>query len=98
MVLNSRWSDYQEMSNIALSWVEDTTEYMNTIGALEGANGFVHLPYAAGFQTPLDSYGAASVDFMQRASAKYDPKQLFQTLLPYCFKLSQISDSGRIRL
>jgi hypothetical protein len=43
---------------------------------------FQYLNYAAPYQTPLASYGADNVEFLKRASRKYDPLALFHTRVP----------------
>lgn len=66
----------------------------NLIGQIEQAtksagvfNAFKYLNYAAKFQDPIGSYGAASKTNLQAISRKYDPTGLFQTTVPGGFKL-----------
>jgi hypothetical protein len=51
-------------------------------------NPWIYLNYAAGWQKPIDSYGAASVAFLKSVSKQYDPRGLFQKAVPGGFKLS----------
>ncbi|KAI1144762.1 hypothetical protein F4825DRAFT_445570 [Nemania diffusa] len=48
---------------------------------------FVYLSYAADFQDPIGSYGAANKKMLQEVSRKYDPEGLFQKGVPGGFKL-----------
>lgn len=50
-------------------------------------NRYKYLNYAANFQDPIGSYGAASKVNLQRISKKYDPTGIFQTSVPGGFKL-----------
>ncbi|KIW06248.1 uncharacterized protein PV09_02721 [Verruconis gallopava] len=50
-------------------------------------NDFLYLNYAAEFQDPIKSYGAASVAELQQVKAKYDPHGVFSTLVPGGFKI-----------
>lgn len=66
----------------------------NLIGRIENAtkaaglfNEYQYLNYAAKFQRPILSYGAASNAELRRVSKKYDPTGLFQTAVPGGFKL-----------
>lgn len=48
---------------------------------------YVYLNYAAGFQSPIDSYGSDNKRKLQEVSRRYDPKGLFQNSVPGGFKL-----------
>lgn len=48
---------------------------------------FVYLNYAAQFQDPIASYGAASVQKLRVVSAQYDPDGMFSRWLPGGFKI-----------
>jgi FAD binding domain len=50
-------------------------------------NPYLYLNYAASWQNPIASYGAASVSSLQAASKKYDPNGVFQKVVPGGFKL-----------
>ena len=50
-------------------------------------NDYKYLNYAAGFQNPIASYGAASVADLQQVSQKYDPHGFFQKIVSGGFKL-----------
>jgi len=49
---------------------------------------YLYLNYAAPFQRPIDSYGPASLAFLQRVSQRYDREGLFQDGVPGGFKLA----------
>lgn len=48
---------------------------------------FKYLNYADISQDPIGSYGAKNKKFLQAVSRKYDPKGVFQTVVPGGFKL-----------
>lgn len=51
------------------------------------SNPYLYLNYAAPWQDPISSYGAAAKSSLQAASRKYDPSQVFQKNVPGGFKL-----------
>ncbi|KAF4587897.1 6-hydroxy-D-nicotine oxidase [Ophiocordyceps camponoti-floridani] len=55
---------------------------------------FIYANYAAPDQDPLCGYGAESVAFLKRTANKYDPKGVFQKLMPGGFKISQAHCRG----
>ena len=54
-------------------------------------NPYIYLNYAGEFQDPLGGYGLENVKKMKKLSRKYDPKGVFQKLVPGGWKL----DSAR---
>lgn len=50
---------------------------------------FMYISYAAPDQQPLCGYGAESLAFLRKTAKKYDPKGIFQTLMPGGFKVSK---------
>ena len=69
--------------------------YMRQVKAMAVAadlfNEYIYLNYALPSQDPISGYGAANVAALKAASKKYDPEQVFQTLVPGGFKLSKIA-------
>lgn len=61
-------------------------EYAVSIGA---DNPYLYLDYADKTQDPLAGYGAENVKKMKAAATKYDPHEVFQTLVPGGFKISK---------
>lgn len=51
-------------------------------------NPHIYLNYAGEFQDVLKGYGAVSIATMKTLSKKYDPKQMFQKLVPGGYKVS----------
>ncbi|QDS72192.1 hypothetical protein FKW77_004991 [Venturia effusa] len=51
---------------------------------------YLYLNYADKDQDPLSAYGADSVGFMKEVAAKYDPLDVFQTMVPGGFKISKV--------
>ena len=68
-----------------------TLEYRNAINKYAtsiGANkNWEYLNYALGDQDPIKHYGTESVRYLQVASKKYDPQQVFQKLRASGFKI-----------
>ncbi|KAF2135827.1 uncharacterized protein K452DRAFT_330009 [Aplosporella prunicola CBS 121167] len=53
-------------------------------------NPFIYLDYAYKTQKPLESYGEANLKKIRDVANKYDPEQVFQTLVPGGFKISNV--------
>lgn len=51
------------------------------------ANRYIYLNYALESQDPIGSYGQDNLNSMRATSLKYDPRQVFQRLVPGGFKL-----------
>lgn len=51
-------------------------------------NSYIYLNYAGEHQDPLGGYGAANVAKMAALSQKYDPKGVFQKLVPGGWKIA----------
>lgn len=62
--------------------------YAVSIGA---DNPYLYLDYADSTQDPLAGYGAESVKKMKAAAKKYDPRGVWQTLVPGGFKISKVA-------
>ena len=50
-------------------------------------NDYIYMNYASQFQDPIGSYGAPNVNRLRGVAKKYDPAEVFQTLVPGYFKL-----------
>lgn len=93
--LNPHWksADYdEEIYQATQVWLSAVQDYTNSIGM---GHPFEFLNNAAPFQDPLGSYGAENLKFMQDVAKKYDPDQMFQTLVPGGFKLSKAGAGSR---
>lgn len=66
---------------------EDISAYAVSIGS---DNPFLYLDYADISQKPLESYGPENVAKIRAAAAKYDPKGVFQNMMPGGFKISKV--------
>lgn len=64
--------------------VEDITDLARNAGLL---HQFQYMNYAGPSQSPIESYGTASMERLKEASKKYDPKKVFQKQVPGGFKL-----------
>lgn len=86
--------------NLGVQWVEEADDvrlnaaaedFLSQATQLADAKGllndFVYLNYALPTQNPLGSYGATNVQLLRDVSAKYDPDQIFQRLVPGGFKI-----------
>ena len=54
------------------------------------ARDYIYLNYAYPKQDPIRTYGAENVRLLKNAAAKYDPKGVFQKLVPGGFKVSKV--------
>ncbi|KAF1850327.1 FAD-binding domain-containing protein [Cucurbitaria berberidis CBS 394.84] len=93
------------LSNIAVKGGSDTEArartqlraYGEELQAFAAAQGgsveWQFMNYADSYQNPLGSYGAENVAKIKAASAKYDPKGIFQTRCPGGFKISKLQDA-----
>lgn len=92
---------------IDLSWQrEEDDALFNKVGenmidqlggfaeSIGGLNEYVYLPYAYRTQNPLATYGQENLDKLRQVATKYDPKGVFQTMVPGGFKLS--ADGGTV--
>lgn len=86
---NPHWKDAKYdgvLYHAAQQWVSSVRDYTTLLGM---DHPFEFLNNAAPFQDPLGSYGSANLHFMKHVAEKYDPDQVFQTLVPGGFKLSK---------
>ncbi|KAJ8112102.1 hypothetical protein OPT61_g5446 [Boeremia exigua] len=67
--------------------INRTRDYAIRIGA---DNPYLYLDYADITQDPLAGYGEKNVEKMKAAAEKYDPRGVFQNLVPGGFKLSKV--------
>lgn len=51
-------------------------------------NEYIYLDYAYETQNPLHSYGPDNLNKLRAVAKKYDPKEVFQKLVPGGFKLA----------
>ena len=69
------------------------TDLMSKLAAAAEEMGmlkrFVYANYADWSQRPFQSYGGENVEFLRRTAMKYDPKGVFQKMVPGGFKLFQ---------
>ncbi|KAI9650549.1 hypothetical protein NHQ30_000566 [Ciborinia camelliae] len=76
---------FQSQGDLLISQLSD---YAISIGQ---SNPFVYLDYAYKTQKPLEGYGAANIEKIRAAAAKYDPEGVFQTMVPGGFKISKVN-------
>ncbi|KAI6903811.1 hypothetical protein KC334_g6988 [Hortaea werneckii] len=94
--LSWTYPEQDDLFNGQAKWLRDElAAFAKSIGA---DNEYVYLDYADADQDPLGSYGEENVRKMKAAAKKYDPKGVFQKLMPGGFKLSKVGfiflDSG----
>lgn len=67
---------------------------MTRVKAVTAALGtdkpYIYLNYAYPGQDPIKGYGQEGVKLLREASKKYDPKGVFQNLVPGGFKVSKV--------
>ena len=71
------------------SMIRDLSAYAESISK---DNEFIYLDYAFENQNPLKSYGLENVEKLKAVSEKYDPRGVFQTLVPGGFKISRLDE------
>ena len=71
------------------------TTYLHTAGALKD---FQYINYSFQDQDPLGGYGEVALHKIKAASRKYDPRQVFQRLVPGGFKLKNAGKGTSIGL
>ncbi|KAF2133642.1 6-hydroxy-D-nicotine oxidase [Dothidotthia symphoricarpi CBS 119687] len=80
--ITPRWLDpaYDHiMYEMTAAWVDAVKSVTVKMGT---DHPFLYQNFAAATQKPLCGYGAKNVQFMQSVSKKYDPKSVFQKLVP----------------
>ncbi|KAJ5177524.1 uncharacterized protein N7500_000223 [Penicillium coprophilum] len=74
--------------DIVASWVEETTYKINNATQRAGLyDTFNYIGDAAGFQSIFPGYGVENHQKLIDIAAKYDPRGVFQTLMPGGFKV-----------
>lgn len=94
--LNPHWKDKaydDEIYHAAQVWLSTVRNYTTYVGM---DHPFEFLNNAAPFQDPLGSYGAKNLQLMRDVAKKYDPDEVFQTLVPGGFKLSKAGGGSRM--
>jgi hypothetical protein len=77
-------ADDAKFESAARTFVQKSQDAARKRGLL---HPFVYLNYAAPWQDPIASYGAAEKKRLQQVSQKYDPARIFQKAVPGGFKL-----------
>lgn len=73
---------FQEISSTTI------TEINNYAKSIQRDNEYIYLDYADKSQNPLRSYGSDNLRKLRRIAREYDPKEVFQTMVPGGFKLA----------
>ncbi|KAI0394219.1 hypothetical protein F5Y17DRAFT_458134 [Xylariaceae sp. FL0594] len=60
------------------------------VGGLDALDPYLYVNYAAPWQKPIEGYGKANVDRLQRVHRMYDPEGVFATLVPGGFKIPSL--------
>lgn len=97
-LLDIAWngSQYDEhIRKIADQVMTDIADYCKSQGALKD---FQYINYSFQDQDPLVGYGTEALNKIKAASKKYDPKQVFQKLVPGGWKLATAGKGTTIGL
>lgn len=86
VLLDIMWSSAKD-DNAIHSAVKSMFDQINKKATKGSVSDFVYFNYAGLFQDPISGYGTAPVKNLKAAGKKYDPKGIFQTLVPGGFKL-----------
>ncbi len=85
--LTIQWSEAQDDAAINAateSLLRQAIQYAKSQGQY---NQYLYLNYALQQQDPIAGYGADNQAFLRAVSKKYDPRGIFQKLVPGGFKL-----------
>ena len=97
-LLDVAWNSSQyddKVRSLADTVLSNLARYLRGAGALKD---FQYINYAFQDQDPMGGYGNASLAKIKAASAKYDPGQVFQKLVPGGFKLRDAGKGTKIGL
>ncbi|KAL8854847.1 MAG: hypothetical protein Q9221_000353 [Calogaya cf. arnoldii] len=81
----SNAADDELVYSTTRSYFEKVEQYTRSTGQHEP---FIYMNYALPTQKVIESYGNVNGHFLRTVSRKYDPKQVFQRLVPGGFKLN----------
>lgn len=91
-LLDLAWSGANNDAKIRQVTDEVIGRLQGYLKGVKALKEFQYLNYAFQDLDPIGSYGPANVNKIKAASAKYDPGQVFQKLVPGGFKLA---DAGK---
>ncbi|KAK6530784.1 hypothetical protein TWF281_007620 [Arthrobotrys megalospora] len=84
---NVYWSNAADDATI-VQYLNDLFVKINAAAKSVGKNaGFEYLNYGAEDQDPIKSYGRENIGRLRRAKRKYDPRNVFGTLVEGGFKV-----------
>lgn len=84
-----RWTD-PALDNTVKHAQEQFIKVTETVARQHGTySPFIYLSYSGPSQQPLCGYGSQSVSFLKEVAKKYDPRAVFQKLMPGGFKISK---------
>ncbi|KAL8773027.1 MAG: hypothetical protein Q9209_002047 [Squamulea sp. 1 TL-2023] len=72
------------------NYFDKVEQYTRSTGQHES---FIYMNYALPTQRVIESYGQANVNFLRAVAKKYDPRLVFQRLVPGGFKLGSVPPS-----
>ena len=88
MLLGVAWGSASD-DQVIIDSVNKAFNSISKFAAGKGTlNSFQYINYADPSQKPIAGYGTDNVNQLKAASKKYDPKQIFQKLVPSGFKLT----------
>lgn len=87
ILLNVFWQDAADDARIEAAAKDLFDQARQAAERVGLANDWIYLNYAAPWQDPIASYGAANQQRLQEISHHYDPHGVFQKNVPGGFKL-----------
>lgn len=89
VLLTASWSETTDDETVSLAVetvLKSIEEGVDEFGALDP---YVYLNYAAKWQDPIASYGAASLHRLAMVQERFDPYRIFTDRVPGGFKLAR---------
>ncbi|KEY69600.1 hypothetical protein S7711_06228 [Stachybotrys chartarum IBT 7711] len=89
--LTMTWSNASDDAAVDLAARDLIGAIERDTDALGALDPYIYINYAAPWQLPIESYGAASVAKLRRVRNAYDPTRVFTNLVPGGFKIPESS-------
>ncbi|KAL9109059.1 MAG: hypothetical protein Q9227_006299 [Pyrenula ochraceoflavens] len=85
--LSMTWSHAADDDAVDLAARTLVADIKRDVGELDALDPFLYVNYAAPWQRPIEGYGEASVERLQRVQRVYDPGRIFTDLVSGGFKI-----------
>ncbi|KAI5919906.1 cytochrome P450 [Camillea tinctor] len=89
--LSMTWSNAADDDAVDKAARELIAAIQRDVSELDALDPFLYVNYAAPWQRPIEGYGEASVERLQRVQRTYDPGRVFTNLVPGGFKIPSLT-------